>query len=474
MVRSASPFSRRRFLAGAAALAGGAAFSALLPTALRAAGGNFALDARERAMRLPGLAGPSPCWTYGDGWPMELRATRGETMTAVLKNGLKEHSTVHWHGVRVPYKMDGVPFFTQAPVQPGESFAYSFAPPDPGTFFFHPHCDTAQAMGRGLSGVLVVEDPRDKGLFDVDQVLALKDWHVKPDGGFDVVTDFADAARSGTFGNLRTVNGKEPPIIEVPPNARVRLRIVNLDVTRMPMLGLKGAKGMVIATDGNACEPFPVDQWRLGTAMRADVAFQASGDQNSDAVLEDIWTNPPTLLARIRTKGASLPAKRATLKLPAAELPVPNVANAQKIDFTLQTGLEDPKLQEWLKESGGTLDDLCLNQRILWAINRKSWPGMIHDAKMPPLAELTPGKSYVFQIFNGSRYIHPMHLHGHTFRVLSASKRKLPPHWADTVIVQPSERVDIAFVAGEPGDWMFHCHIIDHQETGMMGYIRVG
>jgi FtsP/CotA-like multicopper oxidase with cupredoxin domain len=474
MMRSLPTLSRRRFLAGSAALAGSASFGLLLPTALKAASGRFDLAAQERAMSLPGLTGPSPCWTYGDGWPMELRATRGETMTAVLRNNLKEHTTIHWHGVRVPYKMDGVPFFTQDPVQPGDSFTYSFAPPDPGTFFFHPHCDTAQAMGRGLAGVLVVEDPRDKDLFDVDQVVALKDWHVHPDGSFDTFSDFADAARSGTFGNLRTVNGKQRPTIEVPSGARVRLRIVNLDVTRMPMLGFKGATCMIIATDGNACEPFPAQQWRLGPAMRADVAFQAPTSENAEILFDDIWTNPPTPLARIVTKGKAVTARRGAMKLPAAELPLPNLAQAQRIDFSLQTGLEDPKLEEWLKETGGSLDDLCRNQRILWAINRKSWPGMIHDVKMPPLAELTPGKSYIFQIFNGSRYIHPMHLHGHSFHVLSASKRKLPPHWADTVLVQPSERVDIAFVAGEPGDWMFHCHIIDHQETGMMGYVRVG
>ncbi|HEY4136012.1 MAG TPA: multicopper oxidase family protein [Alphaproteobacteria bacterium] len=470
MMRPFADLSRRRFLLGTAALAGIAA----LPKPLRADPGAIALLAKERPLRLPGLAGPSPAWTYGDGWPLELRVPRGETMRATLNNGLQEHTTIHWHGVRVPYVMDGVPYFTQDPVQPGQSFTYSFAPPDPGTYFFHPHCDTLQAMSRGLSGVLVVEDPRDAGLFDVDKVVVLKDWRVLPSGAFDSFTTDRDAARAGTFGNLRTVNGGAPPTLEVPPSARVRLRIVNLDVSRMPMLGVRGANAAVIATDGNACEPFPAQNWRLGPAMRCEIGFQAPADQGAEVVIEDIWTSKPQLLMRIVTKGAAAQKRAGTaLKLPPVELPVPKLNGAQKIDFTLQAGLMDPKLAAWLKETGLGTDSLCLNQNIFWSINGKSWPGMTHDAKMPPLAELTSGKSYVFQMFNGSRYIHPMHLHGHTFRVLSSSKRKLPPHWADTVLVQPNERIDIAFVAGEPGDWMFHCHIVDHQDTGMMGYVRV-
>jgi FtsP/CotA-like multicopper oxidase with cupredoxin domain len=474
----AHPFpklTRRRFLRDTALLAGLATLPIPLPTPLRADPGSMTLLAKERPLRLPGLAGPSPAWTYGESWPPELRVPRGEPMHATLSNGLTEHTTIHWHGVRVPYAMDGVPYFTQPPVQPGDSFLYSFSPPDPGTFFFHPHCDTLQALSRGLAGVLVVEDPRDAGLFDIDQVVALKDWRVLPSGAFDSFSTEGDAARAGTLGNLRTVNGGAAPTLEVPPSARVRLRLVNLDVTRMPMLGIKGASAAVIATDGHACNPFPAQNWRLGPAMRCDIGFQAPATQGAEIVLEDIWPSTPERLMRIVTKGA-VPQKRrsaSTIKLPSAELPVPQVKSAERLEFTLQAGLADPKLEAWLKETGLGADSLCLTHRVFWSINRKSWPGMIHDNRLPPLAELTAGKSYIFQIFNGSRYIHPMHLHGHTFRVLSATKRKLPPHWADTVLVLPNERVEIAFVAGEPGDWMFHCHIIDHQETGMMGYVRV-
>jgi FtsP/CotA-like multicopper oxidase with cupredoxin domain len=86
---------------------------------------------------------------------------------------------------------------------------------------------------------------------------------------------------------------------------------------------------------------------------------------------------------------------------------------------------------------------------------------------------LKSGRSYVIELNNRTPHPHPVHLHGHTFEVLSSSLRQLPPFRADTVMLLPKERIEIAFVAGLPGRWMLHCHILEHQETGMMGYITV-
>lgn len=466
-------FSRRGFLqAGLAA--------AFLPApSLMAAeeGSRQVLVAREVPKTLPGCTGPSTLWLYDDGrnatLPIVLRTQRGRPFTAVLKNELKEHTTIHWHGVRVPYAMDGVPYFTQEPVEPGERFAYEFAPPDPGTFFFHPHCNTVEALGRGLAGVLVVEDPRDQGLFDVEHVLALKDWRVQPDGTFEEFLTDAGAAKAGSFGKLRSVNGMVLPSIVVPPGARVRLRILNLDITRIPQLSLRGVAAMVIATDGNACEPFPLKAWRLGPAMRADVGFVAPAREGAEILLEDIFGTKPKPLAKIVTAGAALRSTKASLRLPPAALPQPDLKAAHKLEFSLLAGHADPALEAWAKRNGVSLHELCLTRKVFWSINRQAWPGAGHERKPPPLFELKSGQSYVAEIFNGTPHQHPMHLHGQTFRVLGSSERDVPEHWADTVLVRPKERLRVAFVAGEPGDWMFHCHIIEHQETGMMGYLRV-
>src|SRR3546814_9991004 len=87
-----------------------------------------------------------------------------------------------------------------------------------------------------------------------------------------------------------------------------------------------------------------------------------------------------------------------------------------------------------------SLDDLCLGRRTFWSINRQAWPEAGHASMPPPLAELESGRSYVAEIFNGTPHPHPMHLHGHTFRVLGSSARTLPPHWADTVLLHAKER----------------------------------
>lgn len=458
---------REAIMAGTAALL-------LRPHAARAAQEPVTLTASVVPRTLPGNVGPSDLWLYNDTIAPVFRVRRNENFTAVFRNRLTEHSAIHWHGIRVPHAMDGVPYVTQPPVKRGESFTYSFSPPDPGTFFFHPHCNTVEALGRGLAGVLVVEDPREQGLFDIEHVLALKDWRSRHDGSFeDFLTD-AGAARSGTFGNLRTANGLAQPVLQVPPGAQVRLRVVNVDSTRIPMLSLRGAeRPLVIATDGNACDPFALNGWRLGPAQRADIAFIAPEKAGVEIVLEDVFSTRPRPLAKLVTAGQGLRSTKAVLRLPAAELPQPDLKTATKLDVQLLAGSADPKLEAWARENGVSVDEICLTQKVFWSINRQVWPGMGHEKLPPPLFELKSGRSYVAELFNGTPHQHPMHLHGHTFRVLSSSERDLPVHWADTVLVRPKERIRIAFVAGEPGDWMFHCHIIEHQETGMMGYLRV-
>jgi len=151
----------------------------------------------------------------------------------------------------------------------------------------------------------------------------------------------------------------------------------------------------------------------------------------------------------------------------------PDLKSAERLRFDLTAGHVSPELEAYLKENDIGLDQLCLPQRTFWAINGKSWSGQDHKLKPPPLAELKLGRSYIFELFNGTPHPHPMHLHGHTFRVLSSNKGEIVPHLADTVLIAPKERVEIAFTADNPGEWMMHCHIIEHQETGMMGYVRV-
>ena len=107
------------------------------------------------------------------------------------------------------------------------------------------------------------------------------------------------------------------------------------------------------------------------------------------------------------------------------------------------------------------------------AINKQSWASVDHKDLGAPLAALKRGQSYVFELKNVTPHTHPIHIHGHTFEVLKSSLRKRPVYRADTVLIAPNERLEVAILADNLGKWMLHCHILEHQETGMMGYYTV-
>jgi FtsP/CotA-like multicopper oxidase with cupredoxin domain len=361
------------------------------------------------------------------------------------------------------------------PVQPKESFTYRFTPPDAGTFFFHPHCNTAEQLGRGLSGILIVDDP--DAQFDDDIVCVLKDWRVDNNGKFLPFITPEGAARGGTFGTLRTLNGLASPEIAVPADANIRLRILNVDSTRVSDIGVQGADARVLAIDGNGFDGFVLDTWRLGPAMRMDLSLRTPG-AGGKITLVDYFAQEPVTLATL-VAGQSGTGRPSPASLARSQVPVPNLDNAESHELKLSASAapsDYPDLPPIVLPDGrkiDLLDSLCSTTRTLWAIDGKPWPQTGHERLPPPLMTLARGTTVRLQLTNTTPHVHPMHVHGHTFKVLSASKLKRPEHWADTVLVLPEERVEIAFVADNPGNWMIHCHIIEHQDTGMMAWFKV-
>ena len=484
-MRASAPTRRTILAGGAASLAGGmlAAGSgwavpapAFPPPGPLATGTvEVTLVARQREARiLPEPAGPSPVITYSDDFPGPvIRMKRGQRLRATLVNGLDEHTSIHWHGIRLPNAQDGVPWLTQAPVRPGESFTYDFVPPDSGSFFFHSHCDTVKLLGRGLAGLLIVEDTNGPG-FDADLPLMVKDWQLEKDGSFGVLTSDRGAARAGTFGNVSTVNGRIDPVFEVPANGDVRLRLYNVDSTRVVDLRLEGADAHILAVDGLPLAPRPLDGWVMGPAMRIDVVFRAPADPGRDIRLVNAYAAEPRPLATLRTAGPPRPNGRFKPQpLPAHDIPEPDLKRAETHRFDFSSTAVAQSFAPAVLAGLPYADSLCLSQKTFWAIDQKSWPEDGHERLPPPLVTLTRGKSYVFELVNLTPHLHPIHIHGYAFLVLGSDKRELPRHHADTVLLEPKERMRVAIKADNPGDWMFHCHIIEHQETGMMGYLRV-
>jgi len=402
--------------------------------------------------------------TYGDGEvPPVLRLRRGDSFALRLDNRLDEPTTIHWHGLRIDNKMDGVPFLTQPYVYGGDGFDYAFTPPDAGTYWYHPHCNTLTQMGRGLAGVLVVEDPSDPA-FDAEIVLNLRDWRLGGDGQFIAQFRPRDAARAGTFGTVRTANWRQSPQYDAPAGGLVRLRLAATDVTRILALSVEGAEATVIARDGNPAEErFALDHLMIGPGQRLDLALRMPDAEGAVAVLRDLRGTKPAALASFRAVGASL--KRDVRDLPALAanpLPEPDHSAATQIPFILSASAEE-------RPKDGICGSLGYN---FWAINKVPWADDSGDPTAP-LAEMKAGRTYIFNVENPTPQLHPLHLHGLVFRPMNSNKQAIRPHFSDTYLIQPDEKVQLALVADNPGDWVFHCHIIEHQKTGMTSYVRV-
>ena len=238
-------------------------------------------------------------------------------------------------------------------------------------------------------------------------------------------------------------------------------------------IGIEEADAAIVAIDGIAVAPFPLSVWWLGPAMRIDLVMRAPTDGKLARLID---RSPPgrVELATFVGRGASLKsAAFDPAPLRATGIPEPDLKLAQRLSFLFQSSDTAQFLLSTDDPAGAPMGELCLSAKVFWTINGRPWPDRDHARLPSPLAHLKLGHSYMFVLTNDSPFVHPIHVHGHTFKVLRSSKQSRPQHHADTLLLLPEEQAEFAFVADNPGDWMLHCHVIEHQETGMMGYFRV-
>ena len=233
--------SRRALVLSAAAAGLAGAFSSRRSHAERATN-KYRLAAQPVTVNLTGDGYPDTAvWAYDGTVPgPELRVRQGQPVRIAVVNKLPEGTTVHWHGIRLPNAMDGVPGLTQKPIRPGESFLYEFTPPDAGTFWYHPHADTLQQLGRGLAGALIVEEPEPVAV-DRDLLWVIEDWRLDGEGRIAVgFGNRMEAGMSGRIGNTVTLNGRVPGPVSVKAGERLRLRLVNAALARIIGLRFEG------------------------------------------------------------------------------------------------------------------------------------------------------------------------------------------------------------------------------------------
>jgi FtsP/CotA-like multicopper oxidase with cupredoxin domain len=398
-----------------------------------------------------------------------LRIAQGRTFKVRAENRLAEDTTVHWHGIRLPNPMDGVPGLTQPPIKPDSDFLYEFAPPDAGTFLYHSHDNSLEQMGRGLAGALIIE-PSASYPVDRELIWVVQDWRL--DRNAQIVPGFGnrmEAAMSGRVGNTVTIDGRVPDRVAVRAGERIRLRIINAATARIMALAFAGHRPIVIAFDGQPCDPHELkDRLLLGPAMRADLVLDMVGDPGSRYQVTDDFYGSRLAYALVDFAYESGPPLRARgrdapPRLPPNPLPQPDLATAERHTLRLEGGMMGKM---------GMMDGM-IGRGAVWAINGKSMTGD-GAAEMPPLLTLRRATTCVFELMNETAWWHPMHLHGHSFRVLRRNATAVPHNiWGDTVLVRPRETVEVAFVADNPGNWLFHCHVMDHQMAGLMTVIRV-
>jgi FtsP/CotA-like multicopper oxidase with cupredoxin domain len=411
------------------------------------------LEARVEELEIvPGLT--TPAWTYNGTLPGPMiRAKLGDRVIVHFKNSLPEATTIHWHGLRVPNNMDGAPGVTQEPVAPGGEFRYEFELRDAGTYWYHPHTDSSAQVGRGLYGALIVDDPADPKAFGDDLVMLLSDIGINERG------EFLPADNGGNFGDLfgregavLLVNGKVRPTLKVRSGKQQRWRIINATRARYYNVRLRNHRFIRLGGDnGLAARSEDIYNLIITPGERADAVFTPADEPGSKNVLRWVPTE--------RGYGS-------TFNRPSEQmLLIETVADAAVTPEPIPTDLRPIEPIDITNAKQRTVElTIAITSRVEMGIN-----GVPHWNSKP--LEITLGDTEVWRIVNNTDFSHPFHLHGYFFQVLDDTR---VPEWKDTVDVPTKSELTIAVRFDErPGAWMFHCHILDHADVGMMGHLIV-
>ena len=389
-----------------------------------------------------------------------LEVREGDRVIVRFKNNLPEATTVHWHGLHLPFDADGSPFH---PVAPGEEYQYAFTvrPGSAGTYWYHPHPHhhTGAQVAKGLYGAVIVratDDPLPASL--TEKVLILSDNRILADGSLDLPDPHSPQGRvdfeNGREGDILFVNGQVMPTLTISSGEVQRWRVINTSASRYYRLALPGHTLLHVGNDGGLFErPVEVKEILLASAERVELLVRGTGQPGSRAVLQVLpydryipqtrpkdWNQPRELLTLQYTREPAVPA----VNLPETLRPIPQLdpakASATRV-MVMTQGMINGKLMDM--------------SRI--------------DVSAPL------GATEIWQVENLVGLDHPFHLHGFQFQVLDRDGVPEPfRSWKDVVNVPKHQTVRfIVRYDNYPGKWMFHCHILDHEDHGMMGVLEV-
>jgi bilirubin oxidase len=388
-----------------------------------------------------------------------LEVYEGDRVIVHFRNALPEATTIHWHGLHIPAVMDGSPLH---PVPPGASYDYVFTikPGTAGTYWYHPHPDVRSGyqIAKGLFGAVIVR-ARDDPLRGIpERLLILSDNRFRADGSVDFAEPQSAQGQidevNGREGDVLFVNGQLAPTVSLRSGDVQRWRVINVAAARVYRLALAGHTLLHVGSDGGLFErPVEVREIEVANSERVELLVRGTGAPGDRVALQ------------------TLPYDR---YVPQTRPPDWQVAHdLLTVVYTTEPPVALPAVPSMLRRVV-PLDSTAATATQVIVLSQGFINGRMMDMhRVDVHAPL--GATEIWDIENVVGMDHPFHLHGFQFQVLERGGKPEPfRSWKDVVNVRKHESVRIIVRYDDfPGMWMFHCHILDHEDHGMMGILEV-
>lgn len=415
-------------------------------------------------------------WTYNGTIPgEEIRVNEGEVVKVNLTNDLEEPVSIHWHGIPVPNTEDGIPGITQDAVLPGKTYTYEFVATDPGTYWYHSHQNGVEQLDKGLYGTIIVEPKKSENI-DRDYTLVLDEWESEKHGEDEEVAQTMNSAKNHgsmiehdmSSYDIFTINGKtyedNKPLL-VKKGETVKLRFVNAGYmthqihvpVNYKITHLDGQKVNNPQTMHNSI-------FEVAPGERVDIKFIADGNADFTIDSHDETEASEAMKINISYEDKDEDGKKIEHSGTSDQIDITKIGEQTETMFSLK---DDFDVEYEMDLAAKMKKDTEMG--MVWTINDEVFPDV------PPL-KVSKGDKVKVTLSNNSidESIHPMHLHGHFFQVLRKNGKELTnsPIMKDTLNVKPGETYEVAFLADNPGNWLFHCHDLHHASNGMVSLVK--
>lgn len=419
---------------------------------------SFDLTAEEKELDI-GNGKKVQAWTFNGTAPgPEIRVQEGDRVVVHVTNLLQGGVSIHWHGVELPNAEDGVAGVTQDAIPVNGDYTYNFIAKQPGTYWYHSHQESEKQTGKGLYGTLIVEPKQQENIYARDIVSVLHQW--------DDSTYTLDGTSVGQHYDAK-------------PGEMVRLRLINSGDSTYHM-ALVGSPFKIIAMDAHDInKPTSMDgiPFAIGSGQRFDIAFTMPEHGAVQLVNVDTSRKTSNIVKKLfftpssAAKNQALKATFGDGEVPAVDLTMLSKNPLFDMNTYGSPVTNDTNLLS-LNSKFTASYDMTLGNKLVFFYGGFTMRFTINDQVFPDIPMLTVKTGDLVKIHIDNQSAdndHPIHLHGHSFQVISHNGQPLTgsPITLSTILVKANETYDIAFVANNPGIWMLHCHILGHASNGM-------